>query len=291
MTQSHAVLLAICLSVAAATIAPTGCEAPNTVKLPPPPPEPKHISKHAPVPAQISHAYGIDSWAVTRYIRFDMVIRDKGHETARYSHLWDRQTGEYRYEADAAVFAASAFYDQALDKWQPIKLDIPPGQLVALLNKKTKRGAVYIDGAQAPDNTATVARVLERIDNDTFLLTQPVELVRAKTTGAALAIKQEDAASTMVYRYHYPPSAGKTPKDLWALFYNPQTMMIFKSKVKPQFSRHIITAEWTRTAPINGVTFCLERVMGEKRIVFEKITMPKNVPDGVFTDPNVQMPW
>ncbi len=241
------------------------------------------------VPARVTAAYGGQQWRMVRYLRYDLAVRHRGEEVARYRHLWDRGTGLYRYEADAGTFATTPMFDETTGTWQPLGLPLPKGRLVGLVNRRDFGGAVYIDGWL--QDSGLIRRVLERIDNDTFLLLQPLELANAGTVGKTYSIRRSDDSKAMVYRFRYPQTAGTTPDDLWALFIDPRTMHIYQSRVKPQGVRKVVAAQWNRLATVNGITFCLERRMADKRLVFEKITMPREVPLEVFTDPTVPMPW
>jgi hypothetical protein len=240
-----------------------------------------------PVMEQIARAYGRDYWQAVETVHFYLAARENGVEVARFSHLWDRRTGDYRYEADASAFAAAPMLDDATGTWQPIALELPAGRLVALVNLESGQGEVYIDGQ--PQDPKLVRRVIERIQNDLFILLQPLEIDDAAKDGKLYDIRLKDGTPARVYRFHYAESAGITGEDQWAVFYDPATLHVLATKVKPQNQTRVVTMKWGRHAEINGVTFSLERVMGDKSITFEGLTMPGALPREVFTDPFTDM--
>ena len=236
---------------------------------------------------RIAGAYGRDYWEAVESMRFYMAARENGVEVARYSHVWDRRTGDYRYEADASVFAAAPMLDDKTGTWQPITLELPPGRLVALVNLKSGHGEVFIDGQ--PQGAQLVRRVIERIQNDLFILLQPLEVDGAARDGKLYDIRLKDGTLARVYRFHYAEGAGITGDDQWAVFYDPASLRILATKVKPQNQAGVVTMKWGRHAVINGVTFSLERVMGDKSITFEGLTMPGDLPSEVFANPFADM--
>ena len=242
-----------------------------------------HVSKD--VSSRISQAYGVDRWQYIRLLRFDMVVRRDGHPNIRTRHLWDRSTNNYRYEADATQFANMPIFNKKSEIWEPMPINLPAGNLIALVNRRTRKGQVYINGRPVKDEQL-LDHVFQRIDNDTFMLMMPIDLAQADTRGQTYPVEHSDGTFGEVYRFHYPPKAGSTPNDLWALYYDPQTMHIHQSKIKPQYSVAIKAADWTQNVTIHGVTFCLKRTFPDKKVSFEGLTIPRVAPDGIFTNPN-----
>jgi len=241
-----------------------------------------------PILNQIALGYGYRQWQTVRYLRFDFVVRVDGKETARFKHLWDRVTGRYRYEADSAAFAKAPFFNEASGKWEPLGLQLPKGRLVGVVNRNTGNGAVYID--HDLQDAALIPRIIDRIDNDTFLLLMPLELGNAVLQGEAEYISLPEGNAVGGFRLAFPEGAGTTPFDRWMVILNPEKQWIYKTKVKPQRTHRVITANWRGHTTINGVTFSLERVLGNKTITFESLTMPQTLADQIFIDPVSMMP-
>lgn len=241
-----------------------------------------------PVLNQLAQGYGYRQWQAVRYLRFDFVVRVDGKETARFKHLWDRQTGRYRYEADSAAFATAPFFNEASGKWEPLGLHLPEGQLVGVVNRNTGNGAVYID--HQLQDSILIPRILERIDNDTFWLLMPLELGQAILQGEPQHVPRRDGNAVITIRLAYPQGAGITPYDRWMLMLEPQQQRIYRTKVKPQRTNQVIAAGWRGNTTINGITFSLERVLADKTVTFESLTMPQTLGDQVFVDPVSAMP-
>ncbi len=242
----------------------------------------------ASVPQQISQAYGVEALGNVRVLRFDFVVRKEGREVARFKHLWDRETGECRYEADALVFAKAPFFDDSTKKWQPINLELSDGVLVGLVNRNTRQGSVFIGGVEQEDGTL-VRRVLERVNNDMLWLMQPLELGGAGTAGETIAVSRDDGTAYNLYRFHYPGDAGATSGDYWALYFDPQTMKVYQSKVRKQNTGKFVAAKWQQEVEIKGVTFVLERVMEDTTLAIENLYLLEAAPLDTFVDPWVSL--
>lgn len=236
---------------------------------------------------QVYAAYGGDQFQDVRYLRFDMLVSENGQGAGRFAHLWDRSTGDYRYETDAQVFASLPFLDDQAQAWQPIGLALPPGKLVALVNRRTGLGQVSIDGR--PQDSELVRRVLQRIDHDTFWLLLPLELPAARTRGRPHEVELGQGEAVVSYRYQYPSDAGSTPDDLWAIYVDPHNHRIYRSIVRPQRTKGVISADWRGHQIIHGMTFSLKRVMGTKTILYQGLTMPRDVSVNLFRDPLARM--
>ena len=241
-----------------------------------------------PILNQIALGYGYRQWQSVRYLRFDLVVRVDGKEAARFKHLWDRSTGRYRYEADSATFAKIPFFNELSGKWEPIGLRLPKGRLVGVVNRNTGNGAVYID--HQLQDSILIPRILERIDNDTFLLLMPLELGQAIPQGEAQRTPMRDGRAVMSIRLAFPQGAGITPYDRWMMIFEPKNQRILRTKVQPQRTNQVIAANWRGHTTINGITFSLERILKDKTITFESLTMPQTLADQIFVDPISAMP-
>lgn len=226
---------------------------------------------------RIADAYGGNgAWSRVRYLRFDMVEFRDGRERGRYRHLWDRQTGLYRYEADAERFAELSFYDDATAMWQPIGLQLPPGRLVALVNRSSGEGHVFIDGHLA--DPSLVRRVRERIEHDCFWLLMPFDL------GGQVRLVPDGRATRV--RVVFPLEGRKTSNDSWWLELDPQTMRIRSSVLQPQHTDEKQIAQWKGFETIDGVSFCLQRsFLDERALAMQSLALPREMPEVVFEDP------
>ena len=78
--------------------------------------------------------------------------------------------------------------------------------------------------------------------------------------------------------------------DAWAVYYDLETLRIYQTQVRMQNTQRVVTFDWSGQETIDGVTFCLDRVMGDTTISMERLAFPESVPPKIFTDPRVQMP-
>ncbi|MEX0775353.1 MAG: hypothetical protein WD042_06515 [Phycisphaeraceae bacterium] len=236
---------------------------------------------HNPVP----DAYGgLKRWNAVRFFRFDLVVRDgDGKELHRARHLWDKRTGDYRYEADAGAFAALPFADEEMHIWRPIDLELPPGALVALVNRATGEGRIYIDGQEQP--ATLVPRVLQRIDHDSFWLLLPFQ-----TQGANLEGQIDRARGDKVLKLQYPVRPGQQGQDAWLLQLARDSWRITRTQLHPRNSYRHVIAEWSGEKKVGGLTFATIRKLDDGSLTFEHIALPRRVAGNVFTDVATPLP-
>jgi hypothetical protein len=238
---------------------------------------------------QIANAYGgMAAWRAVPLLGYDFVVVRDGQVQARCHHLWDRRSGDHRYEVDSAVFARLPFFDEQSQQWRPLNLNLPPGRLVGLVNEISREGRVWINDQEQPP--AMVERVLQRVDNDSYWLLLPFKLEDPGTNlfnaGPATLADGTEAVEVSVT---HAPDIGESSDDLWELFLDSQTHRILRTTVDLQDSGDEVQADWRGEQTVGGVTFATERVSPDKTIRFERLATPEVVPPEVFTDPS--LPW
>jgi hypothetical protein len=235
---------------------------------------------------KIAEAHGAKAFGSdrVRYLRFDFVVRKDGEEKARFRHLLDRSTGDYRYEADAAKFANVPFFDEETRSWRPIGLKLPAGRLVAIGNRWSDTGRVWIDGKEQARSLAT--RVRQRVDNDSWWLVLPLELgasgLRMKSGGE---VELEGGGKAHRLTLTFASDAGDTPGDVYRLFVDPGTHRMIRTEIDLQNRDVTVRARWKDEVVLRGVTFYRRRILPDRTLALEDLALPSTVPEGVFRDP------
>lgn len=99
---------------------------------------------------------GKKTWQNSRYLMFSFAPERDGKVVTSRDHLWDRQTGNYRFESKTA----------------------DNKKLVVLFNINNRQGKSYVDGKTVADslNKANLKRAYGAFINDSYWLLAPVKL-------------------------------------------------------------------------------------------------------------------
>lgn len=145
---------------------------------------------------------GLDAWNKARFVRFDFKLTDGGAEKFSRSHLWDKSTGRYRYDAKT-------------------KEDKPS---VTLMNLATQTGQVYVDGAR--QDGAASAKMLKdayaAYINDFYWLAMPWKWMDAGVNLKYKGTKPCKAGTCDVVELTFG-KVGLTPGDRYEAFVNPKS--------------------------------------------------------------------
>jgi len=221
---------------------------------------------------RIASAYGgHDAFERTRTLAFDFVSYEDGVERARFHHVMALAGGPCLYETDATTFARSPFLDDQTRSWKAVGLTLPAGRLTAKVDRSRRTGDVRVNGEpQSPD---LVRRVVERINNDSFWLLLPFQLldpgVRLAETGA---VTLPDGRAAVALSLGFGAEAGATPADRWTVFVDPASARILKTRVDLQNSTSFVEAEWSGSVKTGGLDLADQRAIGKRLIRFERIT-------------------
>jgi hypothetical protein len=142
-------------------------------------------------------------------LAFDFVVESKGKEISRYSHRWNRSTGEYIVSGK----------NREGRTWQVHFNDIH--------DEVDRKGTATIDGEPAPDTTLSrlLGMAYARFINDTYWMLMPVKLL---DPGVVL----RRGADTTIGGTRYDvlmlsfKNVGLTPGDRYLVFINPQTKLV-----------------------------------------------------------------
>lgn len=221
---------------------------------------------------RIAAAYGgHDAFERTRTLAFDFVSYEDGVEKARFHHVMALGGGPCLYETDATTFARSPFLDDDTHSWKPIALSLPPGRLTAKVDRVRRTGDVRVNGQQQP--TDLIRRVVERINNDSFWLLLPFQLL---DPGVRLAepssVTLPDGRAAVALSLGFGAEAGATPADRWTVFVDPASARILKTRVELQNSASFVEAEWSGSVKAGRLDLADQRTIGKRVIRFERIS-------------------
>ncbi len=198
-------------------------------------------------------AWGDRSWSLA----FDFVVEAKGKEMSRYSHQWNRATGEY-------IVGGRTREGKA---WQ-----------VEFSNIYEKQGRATIDGEPVPDTT--LSRILSmayaRFINDTYWMLMPVKMLDP-------GVMLERRADTTIGGVRYNVlllsfrNVGLTPGDRYLVFINPQTKLVERWHYMLESGREADYL-WTDYRRFDPVVISLKRESpdGSSIIRFDNVRVWRN---------------
>ena len=148
---------------------------------------------------------GADAWAKARYLRFDFRMMDKGAAMFERSHLWDKSTGRYRFDAKTKEGKTS----------------------VTLMNLADKKGSVFIDGVKLEGDAAAkgLKEAYAAYINDFYWLAMPWKWTDPGVNLKYIGAKPCKTGMCEVVELTFG-KVGLTPGDRYHAFVNPKTSMM-----------------------------------------------------------------
>ncbi len=211
---------------------------------------------------------GEAAWEKARQFRFDFVVRKAGQEVTRFSHAWDRYTGDYRV---SGVDKSGAPY-------------------VVYFNVNSKNGKAFVNDVPAPpeDSARRVEGAYGRFINDTYWLLAPWKIF---DPGVNLAYDGEKpcpgGGACDVLRLSFE-NVGLTPKDVYWLWIarDPRRMLQWQY-VLGGAADPPTTAAWNGWRQLGGLTLSLEKPMtGEPFVIrFENVAVSPERDESLFLPP------
>jgi len=211
---------------------------------------------------------GEAAWEKARQFQFDFVVVKEGQEVARFSHAWDRYTGDYRVTGVDKAGAPYAVY----------------------FNVNTKDGKAFVNDVPAsPEESAKrVEGAYGRFINDTYWLLAPWKIF---DPGVSLAYDGEKPCPgggvCDVLKLSFD-NVGLTPKDVyWIWVARDGRQMRQWQYVLGGASEPPTTAAWNDWRKLGGVMLSLEKPMaGEPFVIrFDKVSVSPNRDDALFVPP------
>ena len=212
---------------------------------------------------------GMPAWEKARQFRFDFVVESEGKALARFSHAWDRYTGDYRLEGTDKAGAPYTVY----------------------FNVNTRAGKAFLNGRPADD--AAAKELLEtaygRFINDSYWLLAPWKIF---DPGVHLAYDGEkpcpDGGTCEVLKLSFDENVGMTPRDLYWLWITKEgRRMIQWQYVLGGAQEAPTTAKWNDWQRFSGVALSLEKpILGKPAVIrFENVSVSPSRDAALFTPP------
>jgi hypothetical protein len=211
---------------------------------------------------------GEAAWEKARQFQFDFVVVKEGQEVARFSHAWDRYTGDYRV---AGVDKSGAPY-------------------VVYFNVNTKDGKALVNDvpAEPAENAKRVEGAYGRFINDTYWLLAPWKIF---DPGVHLAYDGEKPCPgggvCDVLRLSFE-NVGLTPKDVyWLWITRDGRRMLQWQYVLGGAEEPPTTAEWKDWREMGGLMLSTEKPMsGEPFVIrFDEVAVSPSRDDFLFVPP------
>lgn len=148
---------------------------------------------------------GQDAWNKVHFVRYDFRVNVNGNTVADRAHLWDKQTGHYRYE----------------DKTKDGKAR------VVLFNMGNQQGEAYVDGKKL-DGTAgsdAVKDAYKAFINDMYWLAMPWKWMDAGVHLRYLGPRARKSRNFDVVELSFD-HVGLTPGDHYQAYVSPRSSMM-----------------------------------------------------------------
>ena len=212
---------------------------------------------------------GMPAWEKARQFQFDFVVVKEGKAVARFSHVWDRYTGDYRLSGTDKTGAPYTVY----------------------FNVNTKAGKAFVNGRPAdPEKQAPMLEnAYGRFINDTYWLLAPWKIF---DPGVRLAYDGErpcpDGGTCDVLRLSFE-NVGLTPKDVYWLWVTRDggRRMVQWQYVLGGAEEPPTTAAWKDWKTMGGVALSMDKPMSGQpvEIRFENVVVSPARQDSLFVPP------
>ncbi|MBK0382034.1 hypothetical protein I5M32_03600 [Pedobacter sp. SD-b] len=210
---------------------------------------------------------GKSTFEKSRYFEFTFTpIRD-GKESMGRHHIWDRYTGDYRFESTSADGA----------------------KMVVLFNTKTKVGKAYQDGKQLPDSTANkqITKAYAAYINDSYWLMSPLKLQDEGVNTQLEDTQEINGQKCDVIHLNFD-KVGLTPGDQYWLYVNDATGEVIQWKFLLQNQKKPAIFEWEPYQDLgNGLKLSVKKTNTESNtsIYFPIAKVLQKVDKDTFTKP------
>jgi hypothetical protein len=208
---------------------------------------------------------GEKAWDKARQLRFDFVVEREGKAIARFSHVWDRYTGDYRVSGT----------------------DKTGAPFTVFFNVNTKEGQAFVNGkaTEGEARDAMLKNAYGRFINDTYWLLAPWKIF---DPGVHLAYDSEkpcpEGGTCDLLKLSFD-NVGLTPKDVYWLWINRDGhRMVAWQYVLNGATEEPTTAQWKDWRSFSGISLAVEKPIAGKQAVirFENISVSPAREDALF---------
>ncbi|MEO5912085.1 MAG: hypothetical protein ABIP95_14435 [Pelobium sp.] len=209
---------------------------------------------------------GKTAFEKARYLQFTFASERNGKIGNGRNHVWDRYTGDYRFENTANGKTSTV-----------------------LFNVNNQTGKAYEDGVLLPDTTAAklIKRAYAAFINDTYWLMVPLKLQDPGVNTELAAAETIDGTKYDIIHLNFD-KVGLTPGDQYWLYVNDATGEIGQWKFLLQNQKNSSTFVWDPYQDLgNGLKLSLKKTNKESNssIVFPDTKVLKSVDQNIFIKP------
>ncbi len=201
---------------------------------------------------------GMDAWNAAHFVRFDFKVSIGGESKADRSHLWDKQTGRYRFEQKNQV---------------------------VLMNLADKKGTAYVDGkkVEGPEGAKAIEGAYKAYINDYYWLAMPWKWMDSGVNLKYLGKKPMGGESCDVVELSFE-KVGLTPGDRYQAFVSPKSHLMTHWEYTLQGGNK---GSWDwQYGESGGVKLASNHVSPpDKSINMGTVRVLKEVDGAYFTDP------
>ncbi len=211
---------------------------------------------------------GMPAWEKARQFQFDFVVVKEGKPVARFSHAWDRYTGDYRLSGTDKAGAPYTVY----------------------FNVNTKTGKAFVNGraADAEKQAQLLENAYGRFINDTYWLLAPWKIfdpgVRLTYDGEKPCPEGTVTGTCDVLKLSFE-NVGLTPKDVYWLWVTRDGRKMVAWQYLLNGAEEAPTmAMWKDWKNYGGILLATEKPMVGKPAVirFENVSVTSTRDDSLF---------
>jgi hypothetical protein len=208
---------------------------------------------------------GQGAWEKARQFQFDFVVEREGKVLARFSHAWDRYTGDYRLTGMDKTGAPFAVY----------------------FNVNTRQGQVLVNGrsVEGEPRAGHLENAYERFINDTYWLLAPWKVFDPGVNRAYDGEKPCPEGGTCDVLKLSFENVGLTPKDVYWLWITRDGRRVVQWQyVLNGASEEPTTAAWKDWRKFDGILLSVEKPISGKPVAirFENVTVAAGRDDTLF---------
>ncbi len=216
----------------------------------------------------ISALGGETAWAKARQFRFDFAVEREGKSVARFSHAWDRYTGDYRLSGT----------------------DKTGAPFTVFFNVNTREGQAFVNGkaVEGEAREAQLKNAYGRFINDTFWLLAPWKIfdpgVRLAYDGEKPCPAETGAGACDVLKMSFD-NVGLTPRDIyWLWITRDGGHMVAWQYLLNGAEETPTLALWKDWKNYGGILLASEKPMAGKpaAIRFENLSVTSTRDDALF---------
>ena len=203
-----------------------------------------------------------------RQFQFDFVVEREGKAIARFSHVWDRYTGDYRLTGTEKTGAPYIVY----------------------FNVNTRKGRAFVNGREVEGDAAKTQldSAYERFINDTYWLLAPWKVFDPGVVRAYDGEKPcPDGGTCDVLKLSFE-NVGLTPRDAyWLWITRDGRQMVQWQYVLNGASEPPTTAAWKDWQKLGGILLSLEKPISGRPVTirFENTAVSSTRDDAAFRPP------